>query len=371
MADSPTSSVGPSSLAHHKAVKVMLVFVHGFKGNDSTFAQFPQRLQNMLSESSPEYTFESIVFPAYETKGNLPEAVVKFSDWLTSLTVEKEAETGLGSGSVQIVLCGHSMGGLLVVDTLLEFEQSRINATDPLWPRIIGIIAYDTPYYGLHPHVFKNSANKAAEHLNAAKTVGSALLGSFAGFGAKKAADGENNSAGAITAPPGTPPPSATTSKWGTAAFALGGALIAGATAGGAYWKKDDLNIGYSWFTDHMKYVGNLWEEEAMKARMDNLRRVMESDKILFRNYYTFIPATPPAFFQPRTFVLLPKPEEAPLERYFVKSQNHLATDELAAHTGMFSGGTNGGFYELGLNSAKTIRAMLDIKSGEFSKASS
>ena len=59
-----------------------------------------------------------------------------------------------------------------MVDTLLEFEQSRINSTDPLWPRIIGIIAYDTPYYGLHPHVFKNSANEAAEHLNAAKTVG-------------------------------------------------------------------------------------------------------------------------------------------------------------------------------------------------------
>lgn len=73
-----------------------------------------------------------------------------------------------------------------------------------------------------------------------------------------------------------------------------------------------------------------------MKQRMEALSRIMEHDGVVFRNFYSYIPATPPAHFHPRTFILLPKPTESPLEKYFIKSQNHLATDELNAHTGMF-----------------------------------
>lgn len=35
------------------------------------------------------------------------KAVVRFADWLTTLTVEREVETGLGAGKAKIVLCGH------------------------------------------------------------------------------------------------------------------------------------------------------------------------------------------------------------------------------------------------------------------------
>jgi hypothetical protein len=52
---------------------LLLVFVHGFKGTDNTFADFPQRLQHGLSESISNMKFESIVFPAYEVRHSLSD----------------------------------------------------------------------------------------------------------------------------------------------------------------------------------------------------------------------------------------------------------------------------------------------------------
>lgn len=38
------------------------------------------------------------------------KAVVRFADWLTTLTVEREVASGLGAGKAKIVLCGHRYG---------------------------------------------------------------------------------------------------------------------------------------------------------------------------------------------------------------------------------------------------------------------
>lgn len=35
------------------------------------------------------------------------EAVTRFADWLTTLTVQRENKLGRGAGSAKIVLCGH------------------------------------------------------------------------------------------------------------------------------------------------------------------------------------------------------------------------------------------------------------------------
>lgn len=35
------------------------------------------------------------------------KAVVRFADWLTTITVEREVSAGLGAGKAKIVLCGH------------------------------------------------------------------------------------------------------------------------------------------------------------------------------------------------------------------------------------------------------------------------
>jgi hypothetical protein len=45
---------------------LLLVFVHGFKGSDNTFSDFPQRLEHNLTKSILDIKVESVVFPAYE-----------------------------------------------------------------------------------------------------------------------------------------------------------------------------------------------------------------------------------------------------------------------------------------------------------------
>ncbi|KAG5716702.1 hypothetical protein E4T56_gene16259 [Termitomyces sp. T112] len=340
--NNPTPSVNRELL--------LIVFVHGFKGDDRTFGDFPDRLQHILAESTSNLTVESIVFPAYETKGELNEAVIRFSDWLTTLTVEKEVASGGGSGKASIVLCGHSMGGLLTADTLLEFYNTRPDKNCPLWPRIIACIAFDTPYLGIHPNVFKNGVTKATEYATAAQTIGSAVFGAFAGLGANKAT---TSTAQSTAAPARSGWPS-----WAApAAYAVGGALLAGAAAGSAYNKREHLSTGLTWATDHMKYVGNLWDEAALTKRVEALMTVKKQAGVTFNAFYTMIPATPP-FSAARTFTLLPK-RASPQYAYFLPAKNTKALDEVQAHIGMFNAKTNDGYYELGLATAKVIRESL------------
>ncbi|KAG2013289.1 hypothetical protein CC2G_010218 [Coprinopsis cinerea AmutBmut pab1-1] len=348
---SPAPLESSQALVHSPNDFLLVIFIHGFKGSDETFDHFPQRLHHLLTHSLPNTKVECIVFPAYETKGELDKAIVRFADWLTSLVVEREVASGGGAGSAKIVLCGHSMGGLLAADSLREFVNSRPDKQAPLWPRIIALLAFDTPYLGLHPHIVKDSVEKAADHFNAAKTVGSALFGSLAGFTAGKAA----------TAPaaPNAASSSQTQSPWAKwaapAAYAIGGAVLAGAAAGGAYYARDHLTQGYTWATDHMKYVGNLWDEQGLKARVETLVDIDEQEGVIFRNYYTYLPPTLPRYLNSRTFVVLPDYGSRAASR-FIASNNNIAADEIQAHTGMFNPASNDGYYELGLTSAKAIQ---------------
>lgn len=86
------------------------------------------------------------------------------------------------------------------------------------------------------------------------------------------------------------PEPAAGTSgfwgKWGTTALTVGGAVIAaGAAASAAYYKKEEIGTGYTWATDHMKYVGNLWEEQELNKRLDTIVSFDKKMGILFRTY--------------------------------------------------------------------------------------
>lgn len=82
--------------------------------------------------------------------------------------------------------------------------------------------------------------------------------------------------------------------KWAPAAYAVGGALLASAAAGTAYYKKEELvtgvgvmtqsvGSGYIAMLDHMKYVGSLWDEKAMWTRMESLARAEDDHGVIFR----------------------------------------------------------------------------------------
>ena len=70
-------------------------------------------------------------------------------------------------------------------------------------------------------------------------------------------------------------------------------------------------------------------------------------------SFYTILPVSL-GQLRPRTFVILPY-KDSPAAGHFIPAPNALATDEIAAHTGMFAAGTNSGYYALGLRAAEII----------------
>ncbi|KAF5390037.1 hypothetical protein D9757_003866 [Collybiopsis confluens] len=363
------STGNPLAVVNVPSDLLLVIFIHGFKGDNDTFAKFPERLQHILNETVPNCKAECLVFPVYEN-----EAVVRFSDWLTELTVMREVAHGGGAGKAKIVLCGHRqsvisetwnhlhpMGGLLAADSIIEFYKTRPDTKAPLWPKIVACIAFDTPYYGLHPYVFKNTATKAAEYANAAKAVGSAIWGSFASNNASSSSSSSQPVAANIA-----PPSSGNTSgwaKWAPAAYTVGGALVAGAAAGGAYWHRQDIGVAHTWATDHMKYVRTLWDEEALRRRVDTLIEIEKMEGVIFRTFYTLLPSIPLVHNLDRTFMILPDTDKRAME-HFVPAVNNTAADELQAHTGMFAPHSNDGYYKLGLETAGIMREAVMLERG-------
>lgn len=60
---------------------LLLCFIHGFKGNDDTFKSFPQDLKVLVGKKLPDHSVESVVYPKYETKGELSQATEQFLLW--------------------------------------------------------------------------------------------------------------------------------------------------------------------------------------------------------------------------------------------------------------------------------------------------
>lgn len=186
------------------------------------------------------------------------------------------------------------MGGLLIADTVLAIADSRVEKTSPLWPRIIACIAFDTPYYGLHPFVFKNQTSKAITYAQGVHQLatGLGIFGAASKSGSKSppapAAKQDSKGVEQLAIIPTTPAssfqastnsPKSGWAKWAPAAL---GAVVAGAAAGAAYYKKEELTSSVGWAGDHMKYVGNLWDKQALQRRVDSLVAVRKESGVIF-----------------------------------------------------------------------------------------
>ncbi|TKY84862.1 hypothetical protein EX895_005942 [Sporisorium graminicola] len=392
---------------------LLLVFIHGFKGSsDTTFEDFPSRLTYNLQETYPGLHVKSLIYPTYDTRGSLAAAVESFVEWLTEQTVTLESKPeidpttgdivpnsgkGGGMGSVKIVLAGHSMGGLVAVDAALAIAQSSADqqANTPiekrnslkLWPRVVGVLAYDTPYYGVHPGVFKHGINKYAGYVQTAQSIGTFLAPMGVGLAARWNSERQSNSQARSTSSQSSTAPSRSspssnstndpaastraTSNWRTALMATGAvALASGAAASAAYFNKDKINGAYGWVTDHLAFVSNLWDDNALRLRLD---RLVDQPQILFHCYYTRLPSTsraanptvqgaaaaPP---RDRTFIILP-PRAARCAGSFTPMDNTKACDEVDAHISMFSAKNNPRYFDLGLKTSGLIAVCLDNES--------
>ncbi|GAA6047729.1 hypothetical protein JCM3770_001748 [Rhodotorula araucariae] len=346
---------------------VIAVFLHGFKGGADTFGDFPQRLQAMLAPVG--IAFDPVVYPAYDTRGELVTAVDNHVVWLTELVAEKQAafrERG-GTGPVRVILLGHSMGGLVIADALLSTLPS---ASLP----ILGLIMFDSPLIGLNPAVFKSTFDKA---LDVASKGQAALAALGAGYGLFKSATGGGSAAASSSSRTPSPAPSSSSSSKATAPRAnndkvavpppaesasatpgsswlslpyLAAAGLTGAAAafGAAYYNRDTLAQHWTWATSHLSFVGELWKTDELERRLSEV--VAAQDRgVGFHCFYTLIPAS--GATPQRTFLVLP--HAAPLRARFSPATDPRARDEIQAHVQMFD--KSPGTYALGQETAKLV----------------
>ena len=51
-----------------KSSLLLVIFIHGLKGDAKSFKTFPQRIQDILSKSLPDTTVECVVSPTWEVR---------------------------------------------------------------------------------------------------------------------------------------------------------------------------------------------------------------------------------------------------------------------------------------------------------------
>lgn len=114
-------------------------------GNESSFRSFPAHVHNLLTVLLAEtHVVHTKVYPRYRSRRNISFARDDFSKWLEPHE----------SSTTDVVLLGHSMGGLLSAEVVLLGQQGP--AMTPLKHRILGTINFDVPFLGMHPGVVKS-----------------------------------------------------------------------------------------------------------------------------------------------------------------------------------------------------------------------
>ncbi|TFK71816.1 hypothetical protein BDN72DRAFT_957832 [Pluteus cervinus] len=147
-----TARVPSSQPPRPRKPTLLVVFVHGFIGTEESFSNFPSDLQQVLKPLTKSRSVKCEVYPSYQTKGDFNQAVLSFSRWLKNLVRQRETDRGYckNADGVKVVLCGHSMGGMLIADALLHLHVDCLHRGE-LWPRIIACIAFDSPFFGVDP----------------------------------------------------------------------------------------------------------------------------------------------------------------------------------------------------------------------------
>lgn len=102
-------------------------------GNETSFQSFPAHVHNLLTvKLDGSHVVHTKIYPKYKSRKAIEFARDAFSEWLRP---HEGPDT-------DVVLLGHSMGGLL------SAEVALLNGH-----RILGTINFDTPFLGMHPGV--------------------------------------------------------------------------------------------------------------------------------------------------------------------------------------------------------------------------
>jgi pimeloyl-ACP methyl ester carboxylesterase len=332
-----------------KKKTLLLCFIHGFKGDDDTFDRFPFDLKALVSHALPQLNIESVVYPRYETRGDLAACVARFREWLQTRVIDLEVAAGTQSPtidpSVRTVLVTHSMGGIVAADTLLSIIDDQVvksghnNPEKFMFPYIQGILAFDTPYLGLSPAIFAHGADTNLKTASSAISQVSALASGL--FATRAATEGSK----ALNQPPSNedkgkePETPGFWSQWGKAVSYAGAASVLAAGGAVAYFKRDELGEGWGWVSSHLEFVGVLMKGEELKERTE---RASSIEGIGFANLYTALGDRGKAKGE-RTFCILPQKGG----KGWFRCTNTMAQDEVNAHVSMFHPKTNPWYFEM------------------------
>ncbi|PLB43678.1 hypothetical protein P170DRAFT_441136 [Aspergillus steynii IBT 23096] len=400
---------------------LLIVYIHGFKGDDDTFGDFPEHFRAQVSRSLPSVKVATAVYPKYETRGDLKECVSVFREWLQNQVIDLEVENRTASPtvdpSVHVFLVGHSMGGIVAAETLLLVASEQPippKHADPLvdsgtaenapaiepgsfmFPHIQGVLAFDTPFLGIAPGVVSYGAeghyrNAASAYNTISEVAGIFGLGgantSSKGAGASQAKRGRE----ALPSQSGSNAPSADAAatpswqRWGRYAMFAGaaGAVAAGGAAA-MYSQRDRLTDGFGWVSSHLAFVGCLARPAELRQRLVLLSQVHEERGIGCTNFFTCLgqgagslvekgDQAKTSFSQKiirskhRTFCTLPTELEGQDMRFlpapglgWARATNDKAGDEVKAHVTMFLPTDNPAFYDLVNDACRVLVKSVD-----------
>ncbi|KFY83503.1 hypothetical protein V498_08026 [Pseudogymnoascus sp. VKM F-4517 (FW-2822)] len=364
---------------------LLLCFIHGFKGDTATFYGFPEDIKSLLSKKLAEDKVELLIYPRYETKGDLSHCTGSFLEWLKEKVINIRKESGgipwpPNDRSVGVILVAHSMGGFVASDTLFSILSDQLSSHEKpqvAFPLIQGILTFDTPYNGLARSMFVyggfsqyqkvsnvwNIMSAAAAGLTTAGALGRTTLRSSGSSGSSGLSVGKpqhwkiwqkiainSGTAGAIAAGGVTAYANRekilkdirninkTSVKEGyeQGCDALGQGL--------AYINRDCVGQSFAWLSSHLKFVGALTRQKELMQRLERLSSIQG---VGIRNLYCSLGEngywTGGYFVPERTFCAVPTAPQNSRD-LFAKIVNTVAEDEIQAHMSMFKPECNDGY---------------------------
>ncbi|KAK6508212.1 hypothetical protein TWF506_010311 [Arthrobotrys conoides] len=174
-------------------------------------------------------------------------------------------------------------------------KHAVLNDERMMFPAIVGICAFDTPYLGLSPSMFANSAENNFRVASDAFTTVSSIAKTLGFFGSQEAAPAASvatSSSGAQAAALPAAGQAASTGGgggWGWGKLALAAAAATTVTAGAGtavYMNRSNITQGFSWVTSHLEFVGALFNSDELKARV---MRASSVPGVGIANFYTVL----------------------------------------------------------------------------------
>ncbi|KAM6487286.1 hypothetical protein HDV62DRAFT_349549 [Trichoderma sp. SZMC 28011] len=293
---SSSQSLVPSSSDSDGRRILLLVYIHGFYGNDQSFRSFPAHVHNFLREALSEtHAVHSKIYPRYKTYKAIDIARDNFSAWLEPHE----------SPTTDVILIGHSMGGLLAAEMVLM--PTYISSSQrSLKHRILGTLSLDSPFLGLHPGIVASGISSLFQPSPTPPGQGSASPSSPEAHSADPQPLSPTMSMNSPLSEPRDPnfdPPFVNDAPFREKSF-----LTRMMNFSSKHWSEGLLTAFGNHIASHLEFGGCLADYRGLMSRYNQLRALEDVDdlqvlsggtfndshtRVRFANYYTLASGRP------------------------------------------------------------------------------